>query len=294
MHAAVAHPAFQRVVVQITIAAMQLQGIVAQGKTVIGGEALGHGAVQAGLAVLLIQLVRGQAYHLPAGGEVGEHVGQLELQGLELAEWLAELFAFLHVAQRLFQRRLGRTERATGDVDAAAVQALHGVDEALALGADAVAGGDAHGLEGDGAGRLGAPAHLQFVAAVFHPGGVGRHQEAGNPLGAAVLAGTRHDDQHVGRTGARDKALAAVDQVVVTVTSGAGAQVRGVGTGIRLGQAVGGKQFATDQAGQPLVLERLLGEGGEHPGRHVVDGHEGRGGHTAGGQLLENQRGRQP
>ncbi|MNF08874.1 hypothetical protein D3C80_2093990 [compost metagenome] len=77
---------------------MQLQRIVAQGKTVIGGEALGHGAVQTGLAVALIQLVRGQAHHLPAGGEVGEHVGELELQGLELGQRLAELLAFLHVA----------------------------------------------------------------------------------------------------------------------------------------------------------------------------------------------------
>ncbi|MCY1540203.1 hypothetical protein D9M68_758280 [compost metagenome] len=141
---------------------------------------------------------------------------------------------------------------------------------------------------------MGAPAHLQFVAPVFHSGGVGRHQEAGNPLGAAVLAAACHDDQHVGRTGAGDKALAAVDQVAVAITSGPGAQVGGVGAGIRFGQAIGGEQFAADQTGQPLVLQRLLGKGGQHPGRHVVDGEEGRGGHAAGGQVLENQRGGQP
>ncbi|MNM80956.1 hypothetical protein D3C81_929390 [compost metagenome] len=241
----------------------------------------------------MVQLVRGQAHHLPAGGEVGEHVGELELQGLELGQRLAELLAFLDIAQRLLQRGLGGAEGAAGDVQAAAVQSLHGVDEALAFRADAVARRNAHAFESDGAGRLRLPAHLVLVAAIADAFGVGRHQEAGDALGA-VLAGARHDDQHVGAAGAGDEGLGAVQHVFVALTASAGAQARGVGAGVRFGQAVGGEQFAGDQAGQPLLLQRRIAERGEHPAGHVVDGDVGGGGDAAGGQLFEDQRRGQP
>ena len=71
--------------------------------------------------------------------------------------------------------------------------------------------------------------------------GIGWHQEARHALGAAVLTGTRHHDQHIGAARAGDKALAAVQHIVIAVTLGTGAQVRGVGAGVRFGQAVGGQ-----------------------------------------------------
>lgn len=65
-----------------------------------------------------------EADHLAAGGEFGEHVGELELQGLEGRQRLAELLALLDVAHRLLQRRLGGAQGTTGDVQAAAVEAF--------------------------------------------------------------------------------------------------------------------------------------------------------------------------
>src|SRR5690606_38235451 len=132
----------------------------------------------------------------------------------------------------------GGADRTTGNIQTATVQALHGVDEAFALGADTVAGRIAHTHEGDGAVRLRLPAHLVLVASVAHTRRIGGHQQAGYALGA-LFAGAGHDDQHVGTACTGDEALAAVDDVVVTVSSRAGAQVGGVGAGIRLGQAVG-------------------------------------------------------
>jgi hypothetical protein len=43
----------------------------------------------------------GQAHHLARGDQFGGHVGQLELQGLEAGDGLAELLALLHVLLRL-------------------------------------------------------------------------------------------------------------------------------------------------------------------------------------------------
>lgn len=140
---------------------------------------------------------------------------------------------------------------------------------------------------------LRAPAHLVLVAAVADAGRVGRHQEAGDAPGA-VLAGARHDDQHLGATGAGNEALAAVQHVFVALAAGTGAQARGVGAGIGLGEAIGSERLAADQAGQPGLLQRRVAERGEHPGGHVVDADVGGSGHAAGGQLLEDQRGGQP
>ena len=52
-----------------------------------------------------------------AARETDEEAGaQFELQGLKLGQRLAELLAFLDVAQRLLQRRLRRTQGTAGDV----------------------------------------------------------------------------------------------------------------------------------------------------------------------------------
>jgi hypothetical protein len=83
----------------------------------------------------------GQAHHLARGDQFGGHVGQLELQGLEAGNGLAELLALLHVLLRLGERALGGAHRAGGDVDAPAVQALHGDLEAFALAAQQVVAG---------------------------------------------------------------------------------------------------------------------------------------------------------
>jgi hypothetical protein len=70
----------------------------------------------------------------------------------------------------VLERALGRAHRAGGDVDAPAVQALHGDLEAFALAAQQVVGGDAHVVKADGARGLAVPAHFFFLLAVADAG----------------------------------------------------------------------------------------------------------------------------
>src|SRR3712207_8007144 len=57
-----------------------------------------------------------------SGFEFGGHVGQLELQRLEVLQRTAELVARLHVGLGLVEGETGPAERAGGDVEAAAVE----------------------------------------------------------------------------------------------------------------------------------------------------------------------------
>ena len=97
-----------------------------------------------------------------AGGDVGQlagrlelhgHVGEHELQALELGDRLAELLALLDVAERVVQRALGDADGLRGDGDAGVVQGPHRDLEAGALRADHPVAGDADVVEVELAGR---------------------------------------------------------------------------------------------------------------------------------------------
>src|SRR2546427_12227812 len=72
-------------------------------------------------------------------------------------------------------RSLGGAHGAGGDVDAPAVQALHGDLEAFALAAQQVLSGNAHVVEAADARGLAVPAHFFFLLAVAGAGPFGRH-----------------------------------------------------------------------------------------------------------------------
>jgi hypothetical protein len=67
---------------------------------------------------------------VPGGLDLGRHVGQHELDALELVDPLPELLALVGVAERLLERALGDAQRERADADAAGVERLHEVDEA--------------------------------------------------------------------------------------------------------------------------------------------------------------------
>ncbi len=71
----------------------------------VGGEALGHRAMEGGVGVALVEACRGAAQQEAGGVEFGRHVGELELQRLEIGEAGAELAALQHVAARRFPAR---------------------------------------------------------------------------------------------------------------------------------------------------------------------------------------------
>ena len=68
--------------------------------------------------------------------EPGAHLGELERDRLVLGDRLAERLSLLAVAQRQLERALGDADAAGGDVDAAELERVHHLPEALA---DAVA-----------------------------------------------------------------------------------------------------------------------------------------------------------
>ena len=74
-----------------------------------------------------------------AGLDLDGHVGQHELDGLELADRPAELLSLPGVRQRLLVRALGEAEPQRGDRDAAAVEDLEELGEALAARPEQVA-----------------------------------------------------------------------------------------------------------------------------------------------------------
>ena len=274
---------------------MQLQRLVDHRKARIGGKALGHGAIGAGIGRTGIELAGSQAHHLARGDQLGGHVGQLELQRLKGRNRFAKLLALLHIALGVGQSPLRRAHRAGGNVDAPAVQPLHGNFETLALAPEQVVGGNAHIVKTDGARGLAVPAHFFFFFAVADARQMRRHGKRADAACARLrIARARHQHQHIGGTGAADKRLAAVDDVFAAHQLGAGFDAGRIRAAARFRQAVAGQFLAAGECLAPFGAHRIGGPGAQHPGRHVVDGDEGRGAGINRRQLLKHQGGIQP
>ena len=91
--------------------------------------------------------------HLAGRLDLHAHVGEQELQALELRDRLAELLALLGVAERVVERALGDADGLGGDGDPGVVEGPHRGLEAGALRADHPVGGDPDVVEVDLAGR---------------------------------------------------------------------------------------------------------------------------------------------
>ncbi len=87
-----------------------------------------HGDVFAGVAFL-----RGVEDHAAGGVHFGLRVREHRLDQLELGDLLAELFALHRVFRGVADEALSHADADRADVDAAAVEHLHGDAEALAL-----------------------------------------------------------------------------------------------------------------------------------------------------------------
>jgi hypothetical protein len=90
---------------------------------------------------------------LARGGGLRLHVGELELDRLELVDGLPELLALARVGGRVVGGALGDADGLSGDAEARVVERAQRDGEALALGADEVLGGHADVLEHRLAGR---------------------------------------------------------------------------------------------------------------------------------------------
>ncbi len=119
-------------------------------------------------------------------------------------------------------------------------------------------------------------------------GRIGRHDEGGDALLAGIGIGDGEDDDDMAVLARGDELLGAVEHIVIAVAARAGAQVGGVGAGLRLGQRKAADPFAARKLRQEALLLLL---GAEFQDRHAadraVDAHDGRARPVAGGDFLE-------
>ena len=234
----------------------------------------------------------------PAGCGVGElpgrlhlhaHVGDHELQALEVADGMAELLALLHVVQRVVECALRDAHGLRGDRDAGVVQRLHRDAEALADLADDAVAGDADVVEVDLAGGGALDAQL-LLGRAERDAVVGLlDDERRDALGALVGVGLREHRVVLRDAGVGDPALDAVEHPVVAVADGLGLLVRGVGPGVGLGQAVREAAVTVGQPAQVVLLDLLATADHDRQRAELVDRGDQRGRHAHARDLLDDE-----
>jgi hypothetical protein len=230
---------------------------------------------------------------LPCGLQLHRHVGEHELDALELGDRLAELLALLDIAGGVVERALGDAQRLGGDGDPGVVEGLHRRGEAGALLADHAVGGDADVVEVDLAGRRALDAELLLGGAEGHALVALLDDERRDALAALLGVGHGHDRVELADAGVGDPALHAVQHPEVAVAHRAGLHPGRVGTGVRLREAVGEHALAPGQRAQVLLLERLAA-GDLHGQRaQLVDGRDERGRDADPRHLLDQDDGGQ-
>src|SRR5690606_24262209 len=114
----IAIDALDRKVGEITVAAMNLDGVRAYAFGHFRRKQFGHaGLFQTGTAGILQS--RGVQHHLPAGLDAGSHVSQPEGDGLMVDDGRAEGLPLAGIGQRRLKGRPGHADRLGADADAA-------------------------------------------------------------------------------------------------------------------------------------------------------------------------------
>src|SRR6185312_8562319 len=178
--AQIAEVALDRIVLDVAVAAMELQRLVADPEAGIGREALGHRAAHRRVRLPGIERRSRAPHHEARRLELRRHIGELELQRLELGELAAELPALADMAERRLEAGAGAAERAGGDVEPAAIESHHRDLEPVPLGAETARDGDAAIGELDHRRRLAVPAELPLLLAKAEAGRVLLDEDAGD------------------------------------------------------------------------------------------------------------------
>ena len=277
MHAHVAQDAFNGMIAQISVAAMQLQAAIDHLETRIGGKTLGLGrkARRGGLA--LPDGNRGAMQQQARGLKFGRVVGHAKLQRLEIRKARAELFAFFHVGDRAVETELRTADRAGTDIQPAAVEARHRNLEALPFGPIRFATGT-----------------RQFsnmtiaVGWLFQPSffSCAPNERPGVPFSTTMheiprgpaLPRACHHDVDVGNAAAGNECLCAVEHIVLAVARRACAQACRIRTRVRLRQAITCEMLHRAKLRKKFPARRGASESIDHPPRHIVNRHIGCGG----------------
>lgn len=119
------------------------------------------------------------------------------------------------------------TKRPRTDVDATAVETLHGNGETLALSTNQVLDGDFTVLHNDSPGLLRVPSKFVLFLSKAQALKVLLDNEARDALGSCSSCAS-HDHVHIRRSPSGDKGLASVQDVVRALLDGSGREPSGI------------------------------------------------------------------
>ena len=208
---------------------------------------------------------------------------------LEIADRLAEGTAFLRIAQRDIQSGFRAPQGTSRDIQAPAIQPRHREAEALPFLTENSIRAHARIFENHLACRLRIPAHFAFIGAEGKPGRFLRDQQRGNAI-RAVTARAQHGQIKIRCPSARDELLGAIQDIALIIARGTRLQRGGIAAGTWLRQAIGCDGLHCDQLRQPGAALRIIAEAVDHPGDHVMDGHEGANGGATHGKGFKHHR----
>lgn len=162
--------------------------------------------------------------------------GQAVLDRLQIRQGRAEGLSLLHKGARPLETCFRRGDGHVSDQEALLRQLVHQVDETLVFLSKHGAGGHAAVLEEQLTGVLRFHAELLEFVALHEALGALVHEEEGDPLSSLGWVGLGADDDQVAVPAVGDVRLAAVDDVVVSVTDGGGAHACQVRSGLHIRQ----------------------------------------------------------
>ena len=233
------------------------------------GEHLAHRRLH-GVVFLGIFQAGGFIGHQLAGLYFRPHVGQFELDRLEVADRCSKLLPLFGVGQRPLKGTLGNSQRLGGDTDTTTVQGVHGDLEPLSFLAQQVFCRNPDVVQGKGGGIAAADSQFFFVFEDLHTRGLevndkGRHSLV---LEALVVGGKKDAGSPIAAVGNKD--LGAVDDEFISFAPVGSGDSTGVASGIRFGKEEAADDIATVQGREPFFLlfrgaegiDRAAGKGG--------------------------------
>src|SRR5215213_317021 len=217
----VPHHALDRVLLDVPVAAQDLDGLGRDPHGRVRAEQLRHGGRLRQLGALDTVVD-----HLAEGVEKAArrlasrlHVRELCLDQLVLRERLAEGLARTGVLERVVGRTLGEPEPLRRDARPRAVEDAHRDPEPFALLAEQRVARDPAVLEDELARGRARNAHLRLQASDLEAASLGLDDERGDPGVARLRIGLGEDRVEVRNRGVRDEPLRAVEDVAVAVAA---------------------------------------------------------------------------
>ena len=166
---------------------------------------------------------------------------------LELGDRLPELAPLLRVVERRFVGALRQADRQRGDPDAAAVEHLQRVDEALPFLAEQLVGRHAAVVEDDFARVAGAHAELVLFLAGRHARRPVFDDEGRDAAMSLRPVGHGDDDHHAADPAVGDERLGAVDHPRLALARGRRPHAGGVAAGAGFGEPPRAPHLAADE-----------------------------------------------